>query len=289
MMNKRTGIILFFWLWALSSGAQQVTVTASATKNKILLGEPFQLTLQATLPANQSVDWFRTDTFPHFEVLVRSKIDTQVNGAAQTLVQNIQLTSWDSGRWQLPSFALPGSNRTRPIRVDVVFTTPFDPKQDYHDVKDNLAVRRPARISWYWYVVGLVVLLVLYWLLFPGRKKKKDAVASDAGAYKEALQQLESLRKKANTVETKIFYTELILVLRNYLRKRKNIQSNSKTTEDIALHVHELGLSATDSNQLLQELRLSDLVKFARFEPSVADKQQSLKVVQHSISAMEKK
>src|SRR5439155_16039129 len=99
-----------------------------------------------------------------------------------------------------------------------------------------------------------------------GKKKPKTAFVPDEGAYKSALKKLEQLRKKEVTSD-KLFYTELVNVFREYLHRRKNIQSFSKTTDDLAVQVKQLEMPVQEYNSLLQTLRLSDLVKFARFEP----------------------
>ena len=47
----------------------QVYVKASVDKNRILIGEPITLTLEAYVPLGQAVTWFNLDTIPHFEFL----------------------------------------------------------------------------------------------------------------------------------------------------------------------------------------------------------------------------
>jgi hypothetical protein len=266
--------------------SQRIAVSASVSDQKILIGEQFQLTLEAKAPIAQKISWFDIKDLPHFEILSRSKIDSQVNGAQKTLAQTFTLTSWDSGSWQLPRFSLARSNRTRPIAIDVSFS-PFDPKQPYHDVKDILEVERPGQIKWYWYIVGLLLVIALFLLLFPGKKKKKEEVLSE-GAYKKALGRLEALRKKQlSEQDVKLFYTELIDIFREYLHRRKNIQSFSKTTEDLGRQVGQLQISRSDYGQLLEVLQLSDFVKFARYRPSSSENQLSFDVVKKSIVAIE--
>lgn len=288
-MNKRSFIFLIAAIIScFAAKAQPVKVSAKVTTQQILIGEPFQLTLQVQLPANGNVQWFQTDTFPHFEILHRSAIDTQRNGNTQTLVQNLQVTSWDSGRWNLPSFSLPRSNKTLPLPITVSFS-PMDPQQPYHDVKDVQEVQRPGADTWYWYLIGAALLLLFLFMLFPGRKKEKAAPPpSPEGAYRDAMKQLDQLQKKSDSEANVLFFTELVVVLRQYLQRRKGYQSPSKTTSDIRAQLANWNINEEKAAKLLEALRLSDGVKFARFEASASERKDALKAIRESIDAMEK-
>jgi hypothetical protein len=279
-------LLLALFLTAKTAISQRITVAATVNEQSILIGEQFQLTLQATAPVAQNIQWFELKDVPHFEILSRSKIDSQVNDNKKTLKQTFRLTSWDSGRWNLPSFSLRRSNRTRPIPIKVSFS-PFDPKQSYHDVKDIMEVNHPVQVKWYWYIVGLLFLAVLFFLLFPFKKKKKEEVLIE-GAYKKAIKQLDALKKKdLAQKDAKAFYTELIDIFREYLHHRKNIQSFSKTTEDLGAQIRKLHLPGNDYRQLLETLQLSDFVKFARYQPSASENLVSYDVVKKSIVSIE--
>lgn len=282
--------ILVGWLAiAAAAQAQEVKLSATASQQRILIGEQLQLTLQATLPANRTVDWFQLDTFPHFEILYRSAIDTQRTANNITLVQNIRITSWDSGRWSIPALSLKRSNRTKPITIDVGYS-PMAPDQKYNEVKDVLDVQQGSRTTWYWYLIGAGLLLLLVFLLFPGRKKK-GAEGKPAGetAYRDALKNLDALEKRAASADSKIFYTDLIQVFRAYLALRKGFYSLSKTTADISTQLPHWGFGGERAAQISDTLQLSDGVKFARFEASADDRKASLKAVRESIVFMEKR
>ncbi|MBD0366020.1 MAG: hypothetical protein ICV53_07950 [Flavisolibacter sp.] len=280
-------LIPLLFLCTLQATAQLGTLRATLDKSKILIGEPIQLTLETVVPKNSPVQWPVIDTIPHFEVMRRSKLDSQVAERNMRLTQHITLTSWDSGVWMLPSFSLPQNkaNRTLPLRVYVTHT-PFNPEQDYNDIKEIIEVQKPAKITWYWYAIGAALLLLLFWLLFPKRKKEKADALSGVGAYKEALAQLEKL-KKEGSADAKAFYTELIAIFRTYVHRRKGIQSFQKTTDDLSMQLKELKLPAEDYHQLVEVLRLSDVVKFARYIPLTAENEKSLNVIRKSIMALE--
>ncbi|HEX2533168.1 MAG TPA: hypothetical protein VHK69_05505 [Chitinophagaceae bacterium] len=286
-----------FFLWiigclAMASGAAQaVKVSAAADRAAILIGEPLQLQLQATMPGGQPVEWFATDSFPHFEVLQRGAVDTVRDGTTLTLRQTLTLTSWDSGAWQLPSFYLPQSNRTPPIRVTVNYTD-ADPGQPYHDIKDIVDVPPAPRETWYWYVIGAILLLLLVLLLMPRRKKAvpKPAPVVTEDSYRVALKRLETLQQGGlATTDPKAYFTELTAIFREYLHRRKGIWSYSQTTDDLAVQVQHLSLERTRHTALVQALRLSDVVKFARYQPLPEESGEALTIIKQSIQTIEEK
>jgi hypothetical protein len=267
--------------------SQTASFTASTDKQKIVIGEPFDLTLKATISKKDSVKWLTIDTFSHFEILNKAKVDTQLNNATFILQQKITLTSWDSGKWPIPSITFSKTQKSKPIVIDVSFS-PFDANQDYHDLKDILEVPKPEKDVWYWYLIGAILLLLLFLLLFPSKKKKKEDEVKkpDENIYKTSLLRLNKL-KEANIADSKLFYTELIDIFRDYLHKRKSIQSFSKTTDDLAIQISDLQLHVNKQQVLLQTLRLSDLVKFAGYKSSASEQIESLEVIRQNIIDIE--
>ena len=182
-------------VWA---AAQKINLSASVDKTSIFIGEQLQLTVKATFPKDQTIEWLKVDSLPHFEVLSQSKPDSQLAGNDLIVTQVITLTSWDSGRWQIPSFSMAGSNKTAPLPINVTFSV-FNPAQDYHDVKDILYVQKPEQQKWHWYVIGAILLILLFVLLFPGRKKKQpDATpVTDETIFKKSLARIEAFTKRS--------------------------------------------------------------------------------------------
>lgn len=284
---------LFFLLLlacTISLAQKKNPVAATVDRNKILIGEQFDLILDARFPDVSSAGFFAVDSFPHFEIIAKSKVDTAAVGNEVLLSQRITLTSWDSGRWQLPSLALTrGLYKTKPIVMDVVFSSPFDPKQDYHDVKDILNVQKPTETKWYWYLLGALLVIGLFIILFPGKKKEKVETVIHPDAFKTALADLHKLKKEQATKEAKVFYSGLIDVFRKYLLQRKGIHSFSQTTDDLALQIKPLQLSKEAYGDLVETLQLSDAVKFAKFMPTEEEKDESLIIIRKTIEAIENK
>src|SRR6476646_9234556 len=197
----------FFFLALISHAQNKVTIKSGIDKNKIVIGEQIHLTLEADFPLQEPMRFFTIDSIPHFEILERKKIDTLDDREGIKLSQSLTLTSFDSGHWAIPSFELPADKPiyTDSMAVDVGFS-PFDPNQDYHDIKDviDVQVKEKKAGTWYWYAAASAILIaaIIYFLM---RKKKKPvARVKVIDPYSEAKQELEKLRKE--NLPSKAFY-----------------------------------------------------------------------------------
>jgi hypothetical protein len=286
----RVFFFLFFLFPALASNAQnKMTIKSGIDRNKIVIGEQIHLTLEADFPIQEPMRFFTFDSIPHFEILERKKIDTLDNREGIKLSQSLTLTSFDSGHWVIPSFQLPADNPiyTDSIAVDVGFS-PFDSTQPYHDIKDviDVKVKEEKKESWYWYAAASALLVAAIIYLLTRRKKRPVAKIPFLDPYKEAKQELEKLAKENLT--SKLFYTRLVDIFRLYISRRKGIASLQKTTDDLVIQLRSLKLPDQEFNQLAQSLRMSDFVKFAKFEPAESDKKDSFKTIKDFIDNIEK-
>lgn len=281
------GYIFLLTIILLSITAATQKVKATADKEKILIGEQFHLKLQANFNDGEPLDFFVIDTIPRFEILDRTAVDTSRFDGGIALIQDITITSWDSGKIQINPFVL-GKERTGALTIYVAYAPhPFDTTQPYHDVHETLEVKRPIATTWYWYLIGLLILILLFLLFFPkGKPRPKGEFVSDETAYKRALKRLSALEKKTGA-EGKLFYSELVQIFREYLHRRMNVYSFSKTTDDLSIQIKTLNVEEEQFHQLVQTLRLSDVVKYAKYQPTNEEKQGSVNNIRESVIAIE--
>lgn len=285
-MNRLVFLLLVMMVFG---SLQAQTLSATADKQQILIGEQLQLHIKATLPQNVPFTWLSIDTIPHFEIMERSKVDTTVNNNQLTLTQTLTLTSWDSGKWNIPPLNFEGG-RSAPISVKVNWDLPFNPKQPYHDIKDIRDVKVEEPSNWYWYFLLAIILIALFLLFFSEKEKKEnDKPVLDANAYQKALKQLDDLDDGRKDIETKQLYTKMLHIFRWYLQTGKGIQSYSKTTDDLSIKLKELNMPSGQFNELLQTLRLADLVKFAKYKPAESETKSALQNIRNSIITIEKR
>ena len=88
-------------------------------------------------------------------------------------------------------------------------------------------------------------------------------------AHEIAFEALEELLRKAYLEEQKFkeFFTELSDLLRHYLENRFFITAMEETTAELLESMQELELGEEDFARAKEVMDISDLVKFAKFEP----------------------
>jgi len=282
-------LFLSFVLLTVCSKAQDSTVVnATVDKSKILIGEQIRLTLEAEIPENQPIRFFSLDSIPHFEILDAGKIDTTNTRRGTTLSRVIRLTSFDSGHWVIPPFYLQENIGTDSLPVDIMFSE-FDTAQAYHDIKDIIEVSPPKeeKMQWWWFVGAAVLILVIVLILALRKKKKPEPVkvVEIPDPYKVAMQQLDLLQQ--NKIEVKEYYSRLVDIFRIYVDEKKGIHSLQQTSDDVVAQLKKLNMPEVIFKNVSQSLRLSDWVKFAKYNPSDTETKQVYEDIKNTITTIE--
>lgn len=293
-MNMSFRRTILFWLCLffvhVTIAQDAPAIKSSVNKTQVLLGQPFELTVEAYLPAGFAAKFPAIDTIDHFELLEKPAIDSSSKSGGVEIKAVYKITSFDSGHWVIPQFSLSESIRSDSIPVDVVFTSPFDPNKEYHDIKDVTDVEIPKKKQdWWWYVAGGALLLAF--ILWQVLKKKPAPVIAPVAkatvnAYEEAMRQLEKL--SAEKPDIKQYYSRLTDIFRLYVFRKKGILSLQKTTDDLIIQVKEVIPGKEQFDKLSQSLRLSDFVKFAKYMPAEEDNSNALNEIKNAITAIEK-
>jgi hypothetical protein len=147
-----------FFLCLFLHAQKESFIRAQTDKQKILLGEPFTLSIDAR--TGHGTRFPRIDSFSHFEFLDPPIIDSSNENGFTTVKAKYTLTSFDSGRWAIPQVKIGTGKLSDSLPIDVVFSD-FDSTQDYHDIKDIINVKAKKQTPWWWYAAGGLVLLAL--------------------------------------------------------------------------------------------------------------------------------
>jgi hypothetical protein len=288
---KRLLLIGCWFFTVVQMHAQVKSFSVTADKEKIVIGEQFHLVVKVVLPLKKSVEWISIDSIPHFEIEEKPKPDSLEQGDELVIQQSITITGWDSGKWNIPSFSFGGKTSVA-IPVTVSFSS-FDPKQDYHDIKDVFEVKKPARTLWYWYLLLLLLLIVIVVLVFPSGKKnnivEKGVQKPDFNAYKSSIDSLKKLEKDRGRMSAKEFYTQLKDILRTYLFKRKNMDSFSVPSGVLVEQIRQLQIANGAVEDLARTFVNADLAKFANYESAPGEMEESLSVIKNIIEEIENK
>ncbi len=68
---------------------------ATVDKQKILIGEPIHLMLEATVQGNVPLIWPDLDSLPHFEFVEKGKVDSTQGSDGRSYRQYMTVTSFD--------------------------------------------------------------------------------------------------------------------------------------------------------------------------------------------------
>lgn len=281
--------IFCFLLWfnvQFTNAQGSATIKGTVDKNKILIGEPLELTVEANFSPGSVITFVHIDTINHFEFLGKPLIDTIIANGGTNIKGIYKITSFDSGHWVIPAFILSPSVKTDTIPVDVIFAE-FDPNQDYHDIKDIIEVPPPKKKPWWWFIAGGALLLAAVVIYLLRKKKPAPLPAPElmVDPFEEAMKQLEQLER--DNPDAKKYHSGLTDIFRLYIFRKKGILSLQKTTADLILQLRDLNFSKEQFDKLSQALRLSDFVKFAKYIPSSDDDKLVFEVISNTIKIIE--
>jgi hypothetical protein len=272
----------------------QVLVKAFIDRDKIVVGDSIVLTLDVRAPLGETITWFNLDTIPHFEFLDKGKVDTVEGVDGKKWVQQITLTSYDSGYWQIPNLAMKVAGKTYfsdSLGVQVNYAN-TDLSAEYKDIKEIEDVPNTDTnyIPWVIGAVTLVALVILL-LLFWKKKKVKTTpalVVVQLTPFEEAMQAMATLKEKdlPNKGDVKAYYTSLNDILRLFVQRKLNIASREKTNEELIIALKKQQMQDEHFNELSGALRMADFVKFARFEPGAADNEKNFAIIESAIKTL---
>ena len=279
--------IAFLFISYIVVAQSGVSVSASVNKDRILIGEPIELTVEATVPGIAS-GWFSTDTLPHFEFINKGKIDSSTPGKYKQL---LTITSFDSGINMIPMLSMEIGGKfylTDSIPVTVSFSD-ADPNKPYHDIKDILEVDplKANYLHWILIAAGVILLIVLAWYVRKIYRKKPVANIISApllSPLQEAMKALEELKKQE--LPEKQFYSGMNDIIRWFVFRKFRTTTMQKTNEEFILQLDKLAIPHEGFIALAQTLRLTDAVKFAKYLPGQGERETSYEVIRKSIEQL---
>jgi len=288
--------VLIAALLAENIKAQQIKATASLDSANILLGDQVKLFLEIDHPKNVDVTFPQVpDTIAGFiEVLGKTAVDT-FEGDKSDYIKQVQaytITCFDSGSYRIPPYwfginadgtidSVPSNGVTLNVYSMQIDTTkgPTDIKMPYGA---PLTLKEVTP-----YILGVILIgAIIFFLLYSiKRKKKNQPIFARPQKPKEpahvvALRELDRIKdeKVWQKGKKKLYYSELTDTLRTYIEDRFEIHAMEQVTDEILDSFRQQKGLLTDKTfaNLSQILQLSDLVKFAKYEPLPDDDNLSL-------------
>lgn len=287
-------------LFGFSAQAQKSSARATVLPSEIMIGEQAVVNLEITAPKGRNIilPIYPDTLIKGIEVLKALPPDTTIAHEVMTISQKYIVTSFDSALYHIPYMVvIDGNDTIKTLDFGLKVTSPqlTEATLDYlsklnkqetdsidfevlgiSDIKDVLDP--PFMWQDYLdYILAALLFLVLLIIIglgiyFALRKKNKGYFFKPKVILPPHIIALNSLDKiKLEKLWQqgleKEFYTELTDTLREYIERRFMLNAFEKTSDEIleAIKNHIETESSLDSLQ--QILKLSDLVKFAKYKP----------------------
>jgi hypothetical protein len=280
-----TGLVIFLSLF-FHAGGQDVKVSSAFDSARIYIGDQVKFTVTVDKPEGLKLTLpvFKDTIANHIDIIAGPFVDSARQNGRMKIIQKYLVTSFDSGRYQVPPVFTELKNESglkrfysdysllEVIRVKIA---PADTAAKIFDIIKPY--KAPVTIGEVlpWVLIAFVVAAVV-WLIYRYIKKyrksdhRTETVIIPDPAHIIAFRELEKLKdeKLWQSGEIKLYYTRLTEILRQYLENRFNVFSLELTTSETLDALYKTGFKKDGTyNQLKGILTSADLVKFAKYSP----------------------
>ena len=288
------------WLaasWCAADGVPEVS--AHVARAEMTIGDVFTYQVEVTAPLATQVSVPQAEErLAPFEVRDQSVAEEEEEGEARRTTYTYQLAIFEVGEKEVRGLEVeyrpadaeaPETVSVPPVTINIASVLPSD-AQDIKDIRDPVPVEMGAE---QWLAAALVALAVLAalgalgWLLWRRyRRSGGEFVPPEVvAAHERALGELEALSDSdlLPRGQIKAYYTRLSEIVREYLEARFQLRAMEETTLMIDRDLRLAGVAAAWRESLVQLLRRSDLVKFAREDLPDADALQDLEEARSAV------
>ena len=281
-------VYLWFLLVVVLTGCKQeekplpqdrLTVEWSFTTNTIHVGDPVDLVVNAYFPTNGVIEFPEIGREKEVVLLNRDWQNIPREDALAQAQVCYSLTSFRLGNHEVSSKKIlchlgnqTFTNDFPKIELKVVSALPDDASTELDDIKPMQKL--PGRIPrWIWIVLGTALAAFGIGMISSKLWKNRETLIPKPPPippHVRAFQALEELMQKGllEKDECNPFYTELSLILREYLEGRFRLNAPEETTEEIIEALSQSPeLTGVQRNILQEFMRQADIVKFAKGHP----------------------
>jgi len=283
---KNTFILLFFSFLTIAGLAQEVKVKAVLEKNKALIGDQVKMSISVIKPKSVQVGLpeFLPKINDTIEIIEQFKPDTSILDDGNMLIEkNVIITVFDSGIYNIAPIPILVQNKNQ---FDTLFTNaleytvnsvPLDTTNTIKDIKlpYGAPVTFREALPYILSILGiLAIIAAIVYVIIKIRRKEPifKRLRPKEPAHIIAFRDLEKLKNEQLWQHDKVkdYYTRISDVLRHYLWNRYAIRSMERTSDEILQSYKDSGFNDDKLYTILNDIfSTSDLVKFAKFKPSV--------------------
>jgi hypothetical protein len=301
-VKRQAHLLVGFALLSLAAACQRTTTPvlpeqeaadASLSTNRIHLGDPIQLQARVRHEPGQRVVW--PEPARARAIVVRNNPPPR-DDTGRLAAKTWEITSLEIGTHAVFTngatlVAADGTSSGVPmpeltLRVDSLLAGTTNTA--LRDLKALARWPRPGLHSAFLMlaaVAGAAALIALAVLLLR-RRRAHPAPSVETPPHERALQALARLRASGwvESGDVQAFYVELSAIVRRYLEERFGLRAPEQTTEEFIRSASTSRLLTLEHQlSVTQFLEQSDLVKFARHQPTADDMQAALQAAERLV------
>ncbi|MBS1271402.1 MAG: hypothetical protein MAGBODY4_00533 [Candidatus Marinimicrobia bacterium] len=285
------GLLFFLPLQIFS----QVRVNTSIDTTQGYIGDVFHLSINAEHPKGYTLN-APTDVQNLEDFSVRDV--KRKSGRTQSSV-TYSLAVYDTGRYTIPSVNVqvvppdtaekPLKFSSEPISITILSMVPPD-AQGLKDIKPLMDL--PAEIPWLWISIGAILLIfvllaVWWWLHRRGAEPEPEMTPAERrqSAHERAYKRLRKIEKAEYPEKgaMKQHFSEISETIRAYFEDRFFIPALEMTSTEVIRAFPEHRIEPDISEEMTDLLTTSDLVKFAKYKPSLEEADRVLSEAYHIV------
>ena len=286
----------------------QTSFSLVASKNKLLIGEPVQVSLlfQYSADIDQSKIGFPVisdSTALGEEVEIWDIRPPQAGSSTDNIgdvqmyfEQDFTITSFDSGMVEIgPLNALIGDDSIQSNVVSILFLrVAIDTSLDFKDIKglveDPLTRWERFKMwfgnNWPW-VTAIIAAILATIIIIRRRKRKPEKVVfiPKIPLPITLLEQLDLVEKENlwQNKKNKLYYSKLTDIIWQYIEYRYEVATFEKTSNEILSKLKLKAISEDHFILISKLFRLADMVKFAKTLPSQEENEEAIIIVRKTI------
>lgn len=270
-----------------------ISVHVRVDPNQLSIAELLTLQLEATVEDGYSVRMPAIDqVLQHFGIVDWDNLGDRLGQNNQlTKTMQYRLEPFLSGDYELPAFIFAFYDVNDPNKVHELESDPIPvtvtsllgedrANLTIADIETVVEIPRPPLPWWVWALVlgGLLGIAAVAVFLTLRRKKVAALVRILKPAHEVAYARLQALveRDLIGKGHIKLFYEEISHILRHYIEDRFKLHAPERTTEEFLQELYEdKTWSGPEKDTLGDFLQHCDLVKFATYQPTTEEIQQT--------------
>jgi hypothetical protein len=267
--------------------AGNVQATLTAERSELTVGDPVQITLEVTHPADYQVIIPKLEPgWGDFEVRGQSQAETLPNAdGTETTRQTLTVTLFKPGTFETPPLPLTISDGAGQVTEDSappvslsVIPVLAEGDTSLNDIRPQVRLDLPA--SWAAIIAGLVLASVVagggLWLYRRWHSQRRFAIENrpaDQVALDE-LKRIDGLQLPTKG-RFKEHYTLVTDCLRTFVERQFQVHAFDRTTSELKLSLNRSTMSSEHARMFVDLFSDSDFVKFAKLIPTKEEADQA--------------